>query len=162
MSFSVDHNQAASLLPEGEYECIIKEAYQTATRLGTPFINIPLIIRDDVPDNPQHGRINHNLWMKREPTDADRACDGYSAKQIQALSKAAGLPNGRQYADIDDWCADLAGRTVRVTVEHDTYKGSTNARVKWVNESRYPASVEAEAIQQGFSPIDAGDDDVPF
>ena len=172
MSFSVDHSQAsAGLLPEGEYECIIEFARQTTTRMGTPFIDIPLLIRKDVPDNPRHGgKIFHSLWMKREPTQADLACDGYSAKQIQSLSKAAGLPNGNAYADIDEWCADLAGRTVRVTVAHNTYKGNTNARVKWVNETRHPTVVAADeettaalAGRDGFTPLPKGDnDDVPF
>lgn len=171
MSFNVDHSQANSLLPEGEYECIIEFARQTTTRMGTPYINIPLIIRKDVADNPKKaGKIFHSLWMKKEPTPADNACDGYSAKQIQTLSKAAGLPNGKGYASIDDWCNDLAGKLIRVTVYHAEYNGNVNARVSWTNETKYPNVIAEDtetqtALQgEGFTPIQGSfaDDDVPF
>lgn len=176
MGFSVDHSQANSLLPEGEYECIIEFARQTTTRNGTPFINIPLIIRKDVADNPKKaGKIFHSLWMKKEPTPADNACDGYSAKQIQSLSKAAGLPNGKSYANMEEWCADLAGKPIRVTVYHDEYKGNVNARVSWTNETKYPnvAALDKETHQAmhgnifasnnpDFTEIQNDPDDVPF
>lgn len=169
MSFNVDHSQASSLLPEGEYECIIKFARQTATPKGIPFIDIPLIIRKDVENPKKGGKIYHSLWMKNEPTQADMACDGYSAKQIQSLSKAAGLPNGKAYASIDDWCNDLAGKLIRVTVYHSEYKGKVNVRVRWANETQYPNVIAEDAETQtvlqdeGFMPIQGSfDDDVPF
>lgn len=150
----VNYEEAkAGLIPEGEYEVMIQEARMIFTRGGTPCIDMPLIIREDVDENPRKsGRIFHTLWKRKEPTAADLACEGYSAKQVQMLSKAAGLPNGRDYANMQDWCDDLKGRFLRVTVGHEEYRGQTNARVKWTNETKHP---------NGFSPID-DESDVPF
>lgn len=165
MSFTINNSRAEAILPEGEYECIIKEAYQTVSRKGTPFIGIPLTIRTDVRENPQRGgEIFHCMWMKKSPNQADLACDGYSAKQVQMLSNAAGLPNGKKYADIDEWCEDLEGRPIRATVEHAEYRGSTSARVKWVNETFYPnvlKAKDAHAKPDDFTTVD-DDDDLPF
>lgn len=167
MAFAVNHKEAGDgLRPKGEYECIIREARQTTTQNGTPCISIPLIVRNDV-SNPSRGTIFHNLWMKKEPTAADNACEGYSAKQIQSISKAAGLPNGKTYTGINEWCDDLKGKLLRITINHEEYKGKTNARVQWINETKHPdckhiydAPTQLDA--EGFTELDSDPNDVPF
>lgn len=150
----INYDEAKSeIIPVGEYEVTIQEARMTYTRSGTPCIDIPLIIREDIDENPvSSGRIFHTLWKRKEPTIADQACDGFSSKQVQMLSKAAGLPNGKAYDNMQEWCDDLKGRFLRVTVEHEEYNGQTRARVKWTNESKRP---------NGFTPVD-DESDVPF
>ena len=64
--------------------------------------------------------------------------DGFSFKQIMALAKAAKIPAGKNYANLDEMGKDIEGKPVLVEVYHDTYNGSTNVRVKYVNESKYP------------------------
>ncbi|HPK26830.1 MAG TPA: DUF669 domain-containing protein, partial [Anaerolineaceae bacterium] len=114
MGFGIDYNQASSaeLIPAGEYEVIIKDAFEDISKSGTVFFNVPLIIRNDVEQAYQNAYIWHKLWKKKEPTAEDLACDGYSFKQIQNLSKAAGLPNGKNYESIQKWGEDLAGKPV--------------------------------------------------
>jgi len=161
MAFTTNYDEAdeQSLKPEGEYACVIKRACVKATKYGTPYIAVDCFIRDDV-ENPCKGIIFHSLWMRKKEnmTKADEACDGYSSKQIQSLSKAAGLPNGKSYESLQEWCADLKGRPVRVVLEHDTYNGRTRERVKWFNESKVPTPIPSEEDME-----DLGDDgDVPF
>lgn len=164
----VNYSEANDLLPEGEYECIIRQVALDVTRGGTEYIDIPLIIRNDVERNPRRGGIIfHKLWRRKEPTAADKACNGFSAKQIQSLSKAAGLPNGKSYPDMEEWMADLAGRLVRATVYHEEYKGVEQAKVSWVNQTREPI---CKHVYNGAAPAPDGpelqemdnEEDVPF
>ena len=163
MAFQLQYQDNHTLLPEGEYECRIERAIETATNRGTPYLDILLRVRRDVEQPEQGRRIDHALWPKKTPDAADKAFGGYSAKQILALSEAAGLPSGRSYQGFDDWCDDLTGRLVRVTVYHDTYQGAANARVRWVNATRYPDEAQAAAAAGpgGFQPL-PDDGDVPF
>lgn len=169
MAFSLNYKDRPELIPAGEYECRIERAIETATNRGTPYLDILLRVRRDVEQPEQGRRIDHAIWPKKTPDAADQAFSGYSARQILALSEAAGLPSGRSYQGFDDWCDDLTGRLVRVTVYHDTYNGNTSARVRWVNATQVPG--EAAAAQESVVPQAAGpggfqplpdDDDLPF
>lgn len=143
MSFGIDYSQASSgELPEGEYEAIIKYAGEDVTPVSkTSYINVTLIIRNDVKQPQQNRSIRHSIWHKKEPSPADLTCGGYSAKQIQSLSKTVGLPNGKKYDSLEDWCEDLDGKLVRITVEQEEYpanSGRKHARVRWLNETKHP------------------------
>ncbi len=169
MGFSVNHNEASKgggLIPEGEYEVIIKEAFLDVTKGGTAFINIPMIIRNDVEQPYQGAYIWHPLWKRKEPTTDDLACAGFSIKQIQTLSKAAGLENGKQYADLSDWCLDLRHRPLRVTVRHEEYNGRVSAKVGYINETRKSTVSHqfknSDMAPTGMEEIEDEDDDMPF
>lgn len=183
MSFRVDHSQAADLLPAGEYEAVIKYAGEAVTEGGKEYIAVTLIIRNDVDQKQKNRSIRHSIWHKKEPSPADIACGGYSSKQIQSLSKAAGLPNGKEYGNLEDWCEDLANKPVRITVEHEEYpegSGTFHARVRWINESRalpcrhvwkgsedidvepVPAAESDPKPSNEFQEVKASDDDLPF
>jgi hypothetical protein len=141
MAYSVNYDEAAEgsdIIPEGEYECIIKYAGEDATKGGTMYMGVTLVVRNDVNQPCKNKYIWHHIWQKKEPSPADLACSGYSSKQINAVSKAAKLPNGKSYDSLADWADGLKNKIVRVTVEHEEYQGKTNARVKWVNESKCP------------------------
>ena len=191
MPFGVDYSQATDAeLPEGEYEAVIKYAGEDVTKVNkTPYINVTLVIRNDLDQLQKNRTIRHSVWHKKEPSQADLACGGYSAKQIQSLSKAAGLPNGKEYDSIEDWCEDLGDKPVRITVEHEEYpegSGQYRARVRWVNASKQlpcrhvwkdaedvegddspePGATAAPAYaspgNDKFEEIKAADDDLPF
>jgi hypothetical protein len=185
MSYNVNYDEAAEgseLIPEGEYECIIKYAGEDATQKGTVYMGATLVVRNDIDQPCKNKYIWHKIWQKKEPSPADLACNGYSSKQINALSKAAKLPNGKKYESLSEWCDELKDKIVRVTVEHEEYNGKTNAKVKWVNESKFPqckhrwknADVDVSADDEpaaGYANGDTGDfeeiptptdDDLPF
>lgn len=167
MSFTIGGTiSEKNILPAGQYECIIKSAMQTVTRKETPYIQLQLEVRSDVPANPaKEGTILHSLWMKRQPSSEDLSCDGYSDKQIQSISKAVGIPNGKCYRDVDEWCEDLEGKTVRATIEHEEWNGLVQARVRWLNKSLVPITKQKpksnQLILDGFTEIE-NDDDLPF
>lgn len=173
MGFSTDYSEVkdgGGLLPKGEHEAIIKYAGEDTTRAGTVHINVTMVLRNDLEQPYKNKYIWHKLWHRKAPSPADIACGGYSSKQINSLSKAAGLPNGKKYESLADWCEELGDKCVRITVEHEEYQGKTQAKVKWVNESkhrecRHVWKTEAgEASEDGaaFVPLDENDDDLPF
>ncbi|WP_312694089.1 DUF669 domain-containing protein [Caproiciproducens sp.] len=180
MAYSVNYDEAAEgpdLIPEGEYECIIKYAGEAATNGGTVYMGVTFVIRNDIDQPCKNKYIWHHIWQKKEPTPADQQCSGYSSKQINAVSKAAKLPNGKKYESLSDWADELKNKIVRVTVEHDEYQGKVSAKVKWVNETKFPtcnhrwknantdisADDEPAPEQQGFTEVkNASDDDLPF
>lgn len=174
MSFGIDYSQASSgELPEGEYEAIIKYAGEDVTPVNkTAYINVTLVVRNDV-DQPQKDcSIRHSIWHKKQPSPADLACGGYSAKQIQSLSKAIGLPDGKRYENLEDWCEDLGGKLTRITVKHEEYpegSGKKHARVRWLNETKHPdcqhvwKSGTEDSKTENFQEIkNTSDDDLPF
>lgn len=175
--FTIDHSQASSgELPEGEYECIVRYAGESVTTYNkTPYINVTLVVRNDVKQSCQNQSIRHSIWHKKEPSQADLSCGGYSFKQIQTLSKALGLQDGKSYENLEDWCDDLTNKPVRITVEKETYEGKTHSRVKWLNETKTkdchhvwkdeepdddtPADKKSEKFEEVKT---QSDDDLPF
>lgn len=167
MSFSIDHKQATAyeLPPMGDYECIITDALQTVTRNETPCLAMTLAIRTDVPNPQKGGNLYHNLWMRKNPTPSDLACEGYSIKQIQIISAAAGLENGKSYKNLKAWCEDLKNRLVLVTVYHEDYKGKTYARISYFKPTQHPdyqPLPPSESPETDFMEFDDDDTDVPF
>lgn len=178
MAYSVNYDEAAEgseIIPEGEYECIIKYAGEDATNGGTVYMGVTFVVRNDVDQPCKNKYIWHHIWQKKEPTPADLACSGYSSKQINAVSKAAKLPNGKKYESLSDWADELKNKIVRVTVEHEEYQGKPQVKVKWINESKFPqcshmwknADVDVSANDEpapseNFEQIPIADQDLPF
>ena len=141
MNFTTNYDNVGTgsgLLPEGLYECVVKSASLNATQNGKPYFDVRFVIRNDVSQKYQNKYIFHSIWKRKTPSEADMQLDGYSFKQIMALAKAAKIPAGKNYANLDEMGKDIEGKPVLVEVYHDTYNGSTNVRVKYVNESKYP------------------------
>jgi hypothetical protein len=139
--FSTDYSDVdeGGVIPEGEYEAIIKYAGEDVTKeTQKVYINVTMVIRNDIEQQFKNKYVWHKLWHRKEPSPADLNCGGYSSKQINSLSKAAGLPNNKKYDSLADWCEEIGGKCVRVTIEHEEYKGKTQAKVKWVNETKHP------------------------
>lgn len=140
MNFSTNYDDLGgnSLLPEGKYECIVKDAFPSETKNGNPYLDIRLVIRNDVDQSYRNKYIFHSIWKKKEPSEQDKQVDGYSFKQLMSLANAAGLPSGKNYASVEELCKDFVGKCVNVEIEHDEYNGNTNVRVKYCNRSEFP------------------------
>ena len=147
MAFQINHAAAYDIIPEGDYECIITNCRINATRGGTEYIDAQFTVRNDVAQKQQNRVIYHAIWTAKQPEAADVACDGFRARDINALSRAAALENGKSYAGIDEWCADLVGKAVRATVYHDEYNGNVNARIRRMSKTNFP---EIQHRAQGF------------
>lgn len=109
------------LKPEGDYEVIIDTAEVARTQSGKDKINIVYVIRNDVQQAYQNGLIFDSIWKKKKPNEDDQSIGGYNFGQLMAIADAAKLPDGKEYAGLDDFLAELRGKPLRVHLYHDDY-----------------------------------------
>ena len=143
MGFSTNYESSSGdyeLIPAGEYEVVIRNIEERTTKKGAVGINLSLVIRNDVEQKYKDRYLFHTLWKRKEPTEADMQVQGYSFKQIMILAKAAKLPSGKAYENVQQLCEDLLKRPLRVTVEHEVsdYDGKTRENIRYINESKFP------------------------
>lgn len=141
MGFSTDYkdiNDDYGLIPYGEYEVIIRNIEERATKNGAIGLNLSLVIRNDVEQNYKDRYVFHTLWKRKEPTEADEQVSGYSFAQIMRLAKSAKLPSGKAYETVQQMCEDLLHRPIQITIDHETYKDKEREIVKYINESKFP------------------------
>lgn len=141
MGFTNDYSQAqefSGIKPEGDYEVLIVKAEEKQTKSGKTGLNLKMVIRNDVDQKYQNGYIFHTLWKRKEPTAADRQVNGYGFGQVMALGKAARLPDGKDYASLADFLADLVRKPVRVRLKHEEYNGAVQERVDYMNPTNFP------------------------
>ncbi|MCL2461382.1 MAG: DUF669 domain-containing protein [Defluviitaleaceae bacterium] len=182
MGFAVNYKNADnSIIPEGYYEVVVLSAFEDAKKnSASVFINMPLVVRNDVEQPEKNKRIFFSIYKKAEPTANDAAHGGYPANQIDKLSKAAGLSNGKQYDSLEQWLEDMEHKPLRVKVFHDEYKGATYAKVEifaknndGVTPTKFPdvkhayktedAAGAKTSAPAGFTAAaEINDDDIPF
>lgn len=143
MGFSTNYEGMSDdygIIPEGEYEIVIRNIEERTTKNGATGINLSLVIRNDVEQKYKDRYLFHTLWKRKQPTEADMQVQGYSFKQIMILAKAAKLPSGKAYENVQQLCEDLLKRPLKVTVEHEIndYNGKTRENIRYINESRFP------------------------
>ncbi len=142
MVFSTNYDDVNDfgLIPEGEYEVVIKNIEERTTKNGAVGINLSLVIRNDVEQKCKNRYLFCTYWKRKEPTPADMQVQGYSFKQIMRLAKSANLPGGKAYENVQELCADLMKRPLRVTVEHEMndYTGKLRENIRYINESNFP------------------------
>lgn len=141
MGFRNDFSQATQnngLKPEGDYEVLIVKAEERQTKNGKLGLNISMVIRNDVEQGYKNDFIFHTLWNRREPTRADMQVNGYGFGQVMALGKAAQLPDGKDYPDLQAFLQDLLGKPVRVHLVHDTYNNTERESVSYIDPTKYP------------------------
>ena len=100
-----------------------------------------------------------------------------------ALGKAAGLPDGKEYESLEQFCGELINKPIRATIKHEEYNGKMQERVSWLNLTKYPtvkhtfkqsqsstaqtyaqpqqSYASAQPTNQGFTDMPL-DDDLPF
>lgn len=118
-----------SLKPEGDYEVIIDTAEVARTQSGKDKINIVYIIRNDVEQAYQNGLIFESVWKKKNPNEDDQNIGGFDYGRLMAIADAAKLPDGKEYADLDAFLAELIGKPLRVHLYHDPYEGKVYEKV---------------------------------
>lgn len=142
MGFSTNYENIGEggLLPEGRYEVIIKSAAPNATRNGIAYLDIRMVIRNDIEGQRYKNKfVFHSIWKKKEPTPQDKQVDGYSFAQLMGLAKAAKLPAGKDYNTVEDLCKDFVNKCVIAEIEHqaDT-SGKLRERVKFCYPTEHP------------------------
>lgn len=142
MGFKNDFSQANNgnnIKPEGDYECIITAIEEKTTKNGKTKLGVQLVIRNDI-EGQKYGNamLFYDIWKKKEPTQMDMQVGGFGFGQLMALGKAAGLPDGKDYASLKEYCEDLLNKCVIAHMEHEDYNGSTQERVRWLNPTKHP------------------------
>lgn len=186
MGFRANQSEAiqqSTIKPEGDYECLIIDIDEYTTKNGSTGLHIKMVIRNDVDQTYKNGYIFHTLWKRKEPTEADNQVKGYSFGQVMALGKAAGLPDGKDYDSLEQFCDELIKKPMRVTLKHEEYNGKTQERVSWFNSTKFPDvkhifkqsessttayaqtqqsyATSAQTVNQNFTETTI-DDDLPF
>lgn len=127
MAFRTNTSKASegnfSLKPEGDYEVVIDTAEIDVNKNGKEYIKLVYVIRNDVTQNYQNGLIFHSIWKKSDDkqNDDDRSIGGFNFGQLMAVVEAANLPDGKEYATLDDLLSELVGKSIKVHLYHDDY-----------------------------------------
>lgn len=163
MGFKNDFSQAdnGNIKPEGDYECIITAVEEKTTKNGKTKLGVQMVIRNDIAGQKYgNAMLFYDIWKRKEPTQIDMQVGGYGFSQVMSLGKAAGLPDGKDYANLKEYCEDLLNKCVIAHLEHEDYNGNTQERIKWLNPTKHPECKHKfrKAVQQTSSGFAKRDD----
>ncbi|OLS02901.1 DUF669 domain-containing protein [Tissierella creatinophila] len=159
--FTINHDEAQEIggrVAEGEYEVLLFKAFEDAAKSGTMFINMHLIIRNDIDQAHKNQYLFGSIWQSKETGE-------YHSGMINTVAKALQVPNGKKFNTLEDLLNEFQNKTARVTVEHEEYNGKINARVKRWEKSKFQGcnhqfkKIEDNPIN-GFTQV--SNDDIPF
>lgn len=184
--FTVDYSKNEKMdfspLPEGNYECIIRNTKEDATPNGKEKFQLDLVVRNDLDkalpetNGKYKNRILfHDNWK--------RQIDGkyiYDMSHFMYILEAAGIPEGTKISSMDDLHDLLVGKPVKIftKVEYNDYQGEDeNTIAPWgYDKSDYPnvqhkfkedeGSDTATPKDNPFNDTNSGEDildqDLPF
>ena len=130
-----------SLIPEGQYEVVIKSAFLDATRGGTEFINVQFVVRNDVEQKYKNKYIFYQVWKKKEPSEQDKICEGFSSKQLFKLCQAVNIPAEKEFANLDAMLEELIGKPLLIGVKHGFYNDKKQENVSFMSVTEFPDCV---------------------
>lgn len=159
MAFTVDYDaarQGFSLIEPGDYECVIMEVVPVTAKSGTQGFKFTIKLRDDVAQKSAGRDFEQTMWTKK---DTGQLPNG----MLNAMAKAIGLPNGKQYGSALELFGDMVFKPFlgEIIIEEQEYGVDkkiwrSNRIVKW-HETKYP---NLNMLKPGYSEIDSND--VPF
>jgi Protein of unknown function (DUF669) len=172
MTFQLNHDDTFEAnVPDGEYEVVIKTVGENVTQNGAEYCQFDLVIRNDIEQPNKNNHIFHKVWRTK-------ATGEYNPKSFNSIGKAANLPNGKSYTNLQELFDDFIGRAVRVRVKNETsqHNGNTyeNLNVKQWIPTRIQGAVRhvhkeqaaRQAANDAFSmppeQFTISDDDLPF
>ncbi|WP_410496375.1 DUF669 domain-containing protein [Cellulosilyticum sp. ST5] len=137
MAFTVNTNdtqEQQGLMKPGDYEVVIKEVKEgQSQQKGTPYIQIELVVRNDINQEYKNKYLWYTIWDT--PTTREK---GIYAKQINTVSKHAGIQNGATFNSFQDWGKFLFGRPMLATVKLEEYNGEQKERVSFLSATKFP------------------------
>lgn len=161
MAFTSVKNDSG-LMPEGEYECYVKDCRETETQKGVPIIKFEFVVRGDLEQPCKGKHIFKNFYQD----DAGV----FPAKKIGQYANALGIPDGEPFE-----LEDLIGRSCVVRMKHFIGRDDGIEReciffTKPSKERPYLNSVVSFAApstiggsqNQDFAELDEDDGDLPF
>lgn len=116
-------------LPAGNYEMIINNAKEDATKNGAETLQIDLLVRNDLDKVPDLAETNAKFHNRHIFVDnwKRKATNQYDLDGFQYILQAAGVPENTPLHTVDDFIKLISGAAVRVFVkqEDNTYNGTT-------------------------------------
>jgi hypothetical protein len=173
-------NNDFSALPTGEYECIINNVKEKATKNGKESMNISLIVRNDLKQVPELKERNGKYadrWVFVDEWKRDINGEyKYKMDNLMHYLAAVGIPEGTEIKDMEHLFSLLRGKPVLVYIkeEENTYNGNTemiNTVAPWnFKQTKFPQvnhvfkDKEESNDNNPFanSTKDIQDDDLPF
>lgn len=159
--FKVDYDEVkefGGVVAEGEYEVVVNKAIENVAQTGTQFMDIQLIIRNDIDQKHKNQYIFAKVYQSKETQK-------YHSGMVNGVCKALGVPNGTNFKSVDEMMDFFNGKAARVTIKHEEYKGDKQARVQFWNPSKFTEcnhefkKVDKQEIED-FTEVSS--DDVPF
>lgn len=123
-------------IEDGTYEAIIETVAEKVNQNNKRYIEVACRIRDGQP----HARtlVYRKIWAAKMPSKDDLAVGGYLSWQVYEMADAASVPEGKQFASLDELFREVEGRPVLVTVENSEYNGRSYPGVIGVSASGTP------------------------
>ncbi|ANZ70351.1 DUF669 domain-containing protein [Pediococcus claussenii] len=169
--FDLDFSEIKDMnVTDGSYEAVINGVYEDATKGGAQFINLDLIIRNDLKEQKFGNAHIFTRIFKSKDTQK------YPIGMIMQVAKAAGMKDKSHFDSLDDYFQKLWHRPVLVTVknEESEYNGKKyeNLNVKRWEESKFPdvqhkfkeskQDNSSDPFANNGESIDISDDMLPF
>ncbi|SHF14016.1 Protein of unknown function [Tissierella praeacuta DSM 18095] len=160
--FTINHDEAmdTSVIEEGIYEVLVVKAFEDVSKNGSIFINLHLVVRNDVDQKYKNKYIFASIWQNKETGQ-------YHSGMINTVAKSLKIENGKRFNSLQELLDDFLNKTARVTVKHEEYNGKTYERVQSWEPSRFNTCNHVFKESQntgtgisGFYPVD--NDDIPF
>ncbi|MBU5439472.1 DUF669 domain-containing protein [Tissierella sp. MSJ-40] len=160
--FTINHDEAmdTSVIEEGTYEVLVAKAFEDVSKNGSIFINLHLVVRNDVDQKYKNKYIFASIWQNKETGQ-------YHSGMINTVAKALKIENGKRFNSLQELLDDFLNKTARVTVKHEEYNGKTYERVQSWEPSRFNTcnhmfkeSQNTSTGISGFYPV--SNDDIPF
>ncbi len=170
--FKINHEEAMDFgeIKPGEYEIVVAKAFENAnSNTGAEFMDIQLVVRNDLQQEEQGKWIFHKVYKSKETGQ-------YHSGMINTLAKALNIPNGMQFNTAQDLLNHFLLKVAKVKVGTREYEGKTYTEVKNWEVSAFPqlnhqwkdGKMPVNGVKQesgftgieGFDTID--DDNIPF
>jgi hypothetical protein len=119
------------VMPEGDYEVVVKGIEEKQASTGTPYINVELVVRNDIDQSYKNKHLWYTIWSSKDTHE-------YNAKGIDTISKNVGIQNGATFNSYAEWGNFLKGKPLIASVKHDEYNGKTRERVSFLAKSKQP------------------------
>ncbi|KRL95548.1 DUF669 domain-containing protein [Levilactobacillus hammesii] len=117
-------------VPAGNYEMIINNASESATKNGAETLQIDLLVRNDLDKVTDLVETNGKFHNRHIFVDnwKRKATNQYDLDGFQYILQAAGVPENTPLHTVDDFIKLIVGAPVRVFVkqEENTYNGATS------------------------------------
>ena len=153
--FDASKAQEFGLIEPGWYEVMIEEAEMKYSSKGTPYLNMRMVIRDDVEQRFQGRKVFHSLFFTEKTENI-----------VHAFFKAIRTPNGKTFESYDEMVDYVKGKTLKANIGIEKWEDKEYNRVSSVKESDYPLVAKQAKQDDPFTgvaePIEIRDEDLPF